>query len=362
MNATNQRPLGIPCKPRQLGFRAIAVNAASAAAGASPRPPARFRWHAAGLRCIWFCLIAGFALHAHAQGNLSITTSDQSPFRPASLSRSASIIETRRSAGNQFQIRVTVQYLMTDSETRRQIYSALNPDSIKRVSQVPPAPERTDLDATLQPESSVTTIIAPSRLTTYTLDSTEFAEVMSSAISSKQCEINVAPKIILLDGNEVEMTDLVQRPFVIGFHRENDQLEPQMHVLDEGTRLRMIAKLNRSTPDSPESIDLQCELTVSRVLDVQTDQLLGLGDEPLTIQVPMQRITSAVASDQLTVGETLLIDPHVTTSKYVENEQGIPILNKLPYVGRTFKNTGRALVQQHLMLLLQPSIEPISAP
>ena len=77
---------------------------------------------------------------------------------------------------------------------------------------------------------------------------------------------------------------------------------------------------------------------------------------------PVPEISSAIASDRLTVGETLLLDPHVTTSKQIENEQGIPILNKIPYVGRTFKNTGRAVVQQHLMLLLQPSIEPVSGP
>ena len=238
----------------------------------------------------------------------------------------------------------------------------LQQDAIKRVSQVPAAPERTSLEATIQPASSVTTLIAPSRLAAYTLDSPEFAEVMACAINSKQCEINVAPKIILLDGNEVEMTDLVQRPFVIGFHRESDQVEPQIHVLDEGTRLRLIAKQNPSTDSASESIDLQCELTVSKVLDIHTDQVFGIGDEPLTVQVPVQMITSAIASDRLVVGETLMIDPHVTTSKYVDNEQGIPILTKLPYVGRTFKNTGRALVQQHLMLLLQPSIEPVSAP
>jgi hypothetical protein len=324
-------------------------------------PPRQRRW----LACVWIFLAGCSALDAQAQGNTNAAAASQSNLRTASLPRSNSIVEARRSASNGSQIRVTVQYLMVDTDTRRQIYSGLDPEAIESVLQVPAEAERSELDGTVQPASTVTKIHSPSRVTTYTLDPTEFAQVMGCAINSKQCDINVAPKIILLDGNDVEMTDLVQRPFVIGFQRQGaqDQVEPHVHVLDEGTRLRLLAKQNPSSATgSVESIDLQCELTVFNVLQVDTDEVFGLQQEPMTVQVPIQSITSALASAELSAGQTLMIDPHITSSKQIEQEQGIPVLNKIPYVGRTFRNVGRATLQQHLVLLLQPSIEPISNP
>lgn len=272
---------------------------------------------------------------------------------------STSIVEARRVAKDNLQIRVKVQYLMVDTATRQAIYEGLNRESIVSSVQTLPAVEPVSLDESASPVASLQQIHAPSRVTTYALSESEFDEALLKAGESPSSQVNAAPKIILLDGNEVEMTDLVQRPFVIGFTLEGDTVKPTVHVLDDGTRLRLVGHLTEPDGGTNQPIELKAELTVMRVLDVKTDEVYGIKDEPLAVQVPLQQITSSVASRQLLAGQSLLIDPHLSQNHAVENETGIPMLGKIPYVGRSFKNVSKGVVQQHMILLLQPSVEPM---
>jgi hypothetical protein len=267
------------------------------------------------------------------------------------------IVNARSSASEGMQIRVTVQYLMVDSKTRDDIYAGLDRQSIVSSLQPPRGHENVDLGQKLPRASMTQTIHAPARVTSYTLGSTEFKDVLGKAVASADSDVNVAPKIILLDGNHVEMTDLVQRPFVIDFLASDQSVEPVAHVLDEGTRLRMVANLSDAADGVPPSIELQCELTVMRILDVMSDTVFGIADEPLTAQVPIQQITTAAASQSLANGQALLIDPHVTKTRAIGTDVGTPILAKLPYLNKTFRNSGPRMVEQHMILLLQPSIE-----
>ena len=93
---------------------------------------------------------------------------------------------------------------------------------------------------------------------------------------------------------------------------------------------------------------------------MQSDQVFGLKDEPLTVQIPVHQVTAAIASQQLAKGQTLLVDPHVTRTKSVEQKSEVPVLGKIPYVGRSFKHTAVGTVEQHMLMLLQPSIENVN--
>ncbi len=270
---------------------------------------------------------------------------------------SQSIVNARRDADEKLQIRVKVQYLFVDSETRAAIYKGLDRESIVSSVQTPPAVAKISLEESMSPVASLQQIQAPSQVTTYTLSETEFAEALKKAVDSPTSQLNAAPKIILLDGNEVEMTDLVQRPFVIDFQLDGETVKPSVHVLEDGTRLRLVGHLTDPAAGLNQDINLTCELTVMRILDVKADEVFGIREEPLTVHVPFQQITSAVATRQLAPGQALLIDPHVSQSLSVQADQGVPIVNKIPYVSRLFKNVSTGTVQQHLMLVLQPSVE-----
>lgn len=307
--------------------------------------------------CFAACLWGGLA---HGQVVATSAAAGQGGFRQASLPSSQSIVNARRDAAENLQINVTVRYLMVDAETRDAIYRSLNRQSIVSNVQTPPAFVPTNLGDSVSPAASLQQIQAPSRVTTCTLSEPEIADVLKKIGDSANSQINAAPKIILLDGNEVEMTDLVQRPFVIDFQLDGDKVKPTVHALEDGIRLRLVANLADPKAGPNQELDLRCELTLMRILDVKTDEVFGIKDEPLAVQVPVQQITSAVASRQLLLNQTLLIDPHVSQSQSVASETGVPMFSKIPYVNRAFKNVSVGTVQQYMMLLLQPTIEPMA--
>ena len=304
--------------------------------------------------CFVACLCSRVS-HAQVAGTAAPGSGEG--IRQASLSSSPSPLDARHDAAKNLQVRVKVQYLKVDAETRAAIYQGLNRESLVSSVQTPPTIEKINLDESVSPAVSLQQIQAPSRVTTSTLSETEFAEVMQKAVESPASQVNAAPSIILLDGNDVEMTDLVQRPFVIDFQLDGENIKPSVHVLDDGTRLRLVAHLTDPSVGLNQEINLKCELTVMRVLDIKSDQVFGIKEEPLTVHLPFQQITTAVVTRRLAAGEALLIDPHVSQTHSVESETGIPMVSKIPYVNRVFKNVSKATLQQHMMLVLQPSVE-----
>lgn len=293
----------------------------------------------------------------HGQEYVETTIPNDGSIRQSSLLTAESVVHARRSAGAQPQIRVTVQYLLMDDATRSAIYEGLDPKSLRRAIQYPAAVGRMALDESVAEVGSAQQSQSPSRTTTCTLDAEEFAELFRTVVASPNSKVNVAPKIFALEDKEVEMTDLVQRPFVIDIYLDGDVVKPSIHVLEDGTRLRLLARRIPSQVGAGQTLELSCELTVMRVVDVGSDQVYGIKDEPLSVQVPTQQVTTAIARCQLDPGETLMIDPHVRQDQVVRSESSVPLLGKIPYVGKTFKQTGAGVVGQRLILLLQPALE-----
>ena len=71
-------------------------------------------------------------------------------------------------------------------------------------------------------------------------------------------------------------------------------------------------------------------------------------------QKPEDVIASTI-SHQIADGNTLLINPHLTTTTETRTEAGVPILQKVPYVSRLFKNTGVRYTDQ-ILILVTPRI------
>lgn len=262
------------------------------------------------------------------------------------------------------QIRVSVQYLLVDEATRTEIYADLPSTAIKTSVLVPGASQSQDLWANQSPIRSAQQINAPARVTSCVLDETQTSAIMRKALDSASSDILRSPSVMLLDGKQAEMNDVVQRPFIVDMQQEDGLLQPVTQVIDEGTRLRLLAIVTGATESTPpasseQSIRLSSELVVSRILDVKAEPVFGLTDEPPTVQIPVHQVTSAIASERLAQGQTLLVDPHVIKTKSVRLETAVPVLAKIPYVGRTFTNTAVSHVDQHMLMLLRPSIENV---
>jgi hypothetical protein len=231
---------------------------------------------------------------------------------------------------------------------------------------VPGTADSADLQADQSPLRSAQQIHSPSRVTTCVLNESDTDAIMKKAFESVSSDVVRSPSVMLLDGKQAEMNDVVQRPFLVDMQQDGSLMKPIVHVIDEGTRLRLLANLSGPAEESPPSSDtdppirLSSELLISRILDVKTEQVFGLKDEPFTVQIPVHQVTSAFASQRLSKGQTLLVDPHVTMTKSVHRESKVPMLGRIPYLGRSFKNTSVGTVEQHMLMLLQPSIENVN--
>lgn len=280
----------------------------------------------------------------------------QQPVRQASLSTPARVAMSKLDDADRQQLKITVQYLQVDSETRQAIYSSLGPDAIHTATYIPETDQVSTASSNIALANSGKAITSASRVTTSVLEKDSVTDILQAAQTSEASSVSHAPSVILLEGKKAELNDVVQRPFIVSLEATEAGAKPVMQVVDEGTRLGIMAHL---TDDSTteDAIELSCEIVTSRVLDVKSDQVFHVKEEAMTVQVPIHQVTTAATSAILSKGQTLLVDPHVSTSKTYQSETRVPVLGKIPYVGRSFKNVSVGRVEQHLIVLLQPTLD-----
>jgi len=264
------------------------------------------------------------------------------------------------------QIRVTIRYLMVDEPIREKIYASMPEDSSVTHANLPSTELRRHSPNTPESEPLVFTdglhstsahrFSAPSRVTTSVLDSSQVQSILDLAAGNSKCEVSNAPAVIFIDGKEAEMNDVVQHPMVVNIQSESDVVHPTVRIFEDGIRLRMRSSLDGRRDDS-DGILLSCEVNTSEILDVKTHKIYGVQEQPLTVQVPIHQVTSATVSARLAAGQTLLVDPHHSKESTITQDQGVPLLTKIPYVNRTFKNVGSTTVERSMLILLEPSVE-----
>jgi hypothetical protein len=75
----------------------------------------------------------------------------------------------------------------------------------------------------------------------------------------------------------------------------------------------------------------------------------------VTVQQPIQNMVSVITVVSVPDGGTVLLGG-VKSLKEGRNMAGVPILNKIPYISRLFKNTGVGRETQSLMMMVTPRI------
>ena len=165
------------------------------------------------------------------------------------------------------------------------------------------------------------------------------------------------------------MNDIVQRPFLVGVPGKQPTVAQVsgesplgdnsygsnpgdgIQVLNDGTSMRMRALLQ-----DEQRIHLDTEVSFSRVLGTTSKRLYGVSDQRVaTIQVPRHQVESVSVASEMKLGETLQIDPYITKEVKLEVDRDVPVLGKIPYLNRTFKNKSMATYDANWMILVQPS-------
>jgi len=212
---------------------------------------------------------------------------------------------------------------------------------------------------------------------------------INAAAGDRRSNVLQAPKVTLFNGQQAFVSDTSQSPFVISVIPVVGDFaaaqQPVIVVLNEGTHMTVQAVVSNDR----RFVRLTVVPYFSRIGEVNTFQFtgtqtsttdttaegfqnLGDADNPdwrrtnesdsgtvtrsgTTVQLPTFSFVTVTTTVSVPDGGTVLLGGIKRLSEG-RNEFGTPILNKIPYVNRLFKNVGIGRETQSLMMMVTPRI------
>lgn len=204
--------------------------------------------------------------------------------------------------------------------------------------------------------------------------------VVAAAQGDARTNIMQAPKVTLFNGQNALVLDQSQRPFVttvipvVGDFAAAHM--PVITVLPEGTSLSVQAVVSSDR----RFVRLTLVPFFSQIGDVDTFTFVGrttsdtgtvvpnpqnpgqpnrdnvtTTTEGTTVQLPTFSFTSVATTVSVPDGGTVLLGG-IKRLREGRTERGVPLLSKLPYISRLFKNVGIGRDAQSLMMMVTPRI------
>lgn len=206
---------------------------------------------------------------------------------------------------------------------------------------------------------------------------------VNAAQGSRRSNLLQAPKVTLFNGQQAFVSDQSQSPFVVSVIPVVGDFaaaqQPVIVVLSEGTFLTVQAVVS----DDRRFVRLTLLPFFSRIGDVDTFTFSGTetttentSEEGIqtapndnskknsekttsragtTVQLPTFSFVSVTTTVSVPDGGTVLLGGIKRLSEG-RNEFGVPILSKLPYINRLFRNVGVGRESQSLMMMVTPRI------
>ena len=204
--------------------------------------------------------------------------------------------------------------------------------------------------------------------------------LLNAAQGDQRTNVLQAPKVTLFNGQQAFVSDTSQRPFVtsvipvVGDFAAAHQ--PVIVVLSEGTSLSVQAVVSSDR----RFVRLTLVPFFSRIGDVETFTFNGKVTtdsgtttqdpsdpdrnvvnnatrtvEGTTVQLPTFAFTTVVTTVSVPDGGTVLLGG-IKRLREGRTERGVPLLSKLPYVSRLFRNVAIGRDAQSLMMMVTPRI------
>ena len=208
--------------------------------------------------------------------------------------------------------------------------------------------------------------------------------LVNAAQGDRRSNVLQAPKVTLFNGQQASVSDFTQTPFVISVVPVVGDFaaayQPIITVLSEGTYLSVQAVISNdrryvrltvipffSQIGDVREFTFSGSKTTTNNTSANNSTGGGGGDstantnnsttstDGITIQLPNFSIVSVNTTVSVPDGGTVLLGGIKRLSEG-RNEFGVPILSKLPYVNRLFKNVGIGRETQSLMMMVTPRI------
>jgi general secretion pathway protein D len=208
--------------------------------------------------------------------------------------------------------------------------------------------------------------------------------LIEAAQGDARTNILNAPKVTLFNGQQAFVADTVQQPFVIGVIPVVGEFvaaqQPVIVVLNEGTMMTIQAVVS----DDRRYVRLTVVPFFTEVGDVQEFTFEGresstsssssstdddddgkneteeeseeqVNRSGVTVQLPAFQFVSVVTTVSVPDGGTVLLGGIKRLSEG-RNEFGVPLLSKVPYINRLFRNVGIGRDTDSLMMMVTPRI------
>ena len=208
--------------------------------------------------------------------------------------------------------------------------------------------------------------------------------LVNASQGDRRSNVLQAPKVTMFNGQQASVLDFTQTPFVISVIPVVGDFaaayQPVITVLSEGTALTVQAVISNDR----RFVRLTVVPFFSSIGDVQEFTFSGTktttnntsasnssggssGDstassdnststtDGVTVQLPNFSIVSVQTTVSVPDGGTVLLGG-IKRLNEGRNEFGVPILSKLPYISRLFKNVGIGRETQSLMMMVTPRI------
>jgi general secretion pathway protein D len=203
--------------------------------------------------------------------------------------------------------------------------------------------------------------------------------LLQAAQGDTRSNVLQAPKVTLFNGQLATVSDQTQTPFVtsiipvVGDFAAAQQ--PVVCVLSEGTslsvqavvsndrrfvRLTLVPYFSRIGEVREFTFQQKIRRREAAIGDIPgLEGLIGeaveLETEGTTVQLPSFSFTTVTTTVSVPDGGTVLLGGIKRLSEG-RTERGVPMLNKIPYVNRLFRNVGIGRTSQSLMMMVTPRI------
>jgi general secretion pathway protein D len=193
---------------------------------------------------------------------------------------------------------------------------------------------------------------------------------INAAQADRRTNVVQAPKVVMFNGQTGIVFDFVARPFLIGvipiIGSGSVGFTPIIQPIPSGAIVAVTGIISADRRYVRLSV-FPFFFQLGEVFTFTTNLgavgggggLVGGGGAattiPVTIQLPVVAFTSVFTTVNVPDGGTVLLGG-VKRVNEGRTEAGVPVLNKLPYVNRLFKNVGTGRETQSLMLMVTPRI------
>ena len=208
--------------------------------------------------------------------------------------------------------------------------------------------------------------------------------LVEAAQGDRRSNVLQAPKVTLFNGQQASVFDTTTMPFVISVIPVVGDFaaayQPVITVLSEGTALTVQAVVSHdrrfvrltvlplfTTVEEGREFQFSGSTTTTKnTSDAEStggaggDSTSTTDDETttsngVTVQLPNFSVVSVITTVSVPDGGTVLLGGIKRLSEG-RNEFGVPILSKLPYINRLFKNVGIGRETTSLMMMVTPRI------